>query len=398
MYYSNPQLQIKTALANSQKDKISLNKNKGQHDHLKQTIVYFNGLKSIQYIGNNDIPEIDENNILVAESEILVANRRIELNQTPKIEGMLLKKSPYQIQGWQQRWAQCSDNRLVYYLPENRNTPFGIIDFNIMTYSLQEIIDQHGNIIEFVLVPNGSTKNFIFKAQNPLDTQKWLNAVKESQKNSEGAKKILNSLNRYPKFWKTDRISNEQLMKIGESGDILLFRGIGINCEIQRKLTGSDYDHAAVLLRQPSGSLYMLEATGYFGVGLCSWKDLINNRWFQLYEKIIVRRLEIDRDFQFLRNFQEFVNENMGQKYQLTPIKQVRIASTNQEINNQINREERTIFCSAMIAALYKKLGILDQKKSTALYWPGSFQSKNRELQMLKGSLYPEQLIDFSDI
>ena len=63
-------------------------------------------------------------------------------------------------------------------------------------------------------------------------------------------------------------------MKEGDTADILLFRGKGANCLIQRAFTGSEYDHAAVLLRFPSGTLYILEATGYYGVGLCSWSKL----------------------------------------------------------------------------------------------------------------------------
>lgn len=48
---------------------------------------------------------------------------------------------------------------------------------------------------------------------------------------------------------------------------------------------------------------------------------MITERWFELYEKIMYRRLEIDRDNAFLRLVQEFVNENIGKKYSLTPMK-----------------------------------------------------------------------------
>ncbi|CAD8162375.1 unnamed protein product [Paramecium octaurelia] len=313
------------------------------------------------------------------------------------MEGMILKKSPHRIQGWQQIWVECSDNRLVYYLPDNRNTPFGIIDFNIMTYSIQRIIDQHGNLIEFFST-QWFQKNFIFKAKTSLETQKWFNAVSECWKDSEGAKRILQSLNKYPKFWRTDRISYEQFSKVGEAGDILLFRGRGINCQIQRGLTGSEYDHAAILLRFQSGPLYMLEATGYFGVGLCSWKDIIENRWFELYEKIMIRRLDIDRDHQFIRTVQEFVNENMGKKYQFQPIQMLKNNRSVQQINNQTNRQQRTFFCSEMIVALYKKLGIFDQRNSFGPFLPGDLSSLNRGFNVLEGKLHPEQLIDFSDI
>ncbi|CAD8205583.1 unnamed protein product [Paramecium pentaurelia] len=397
MQQNNFQAKFKAALAISKLDKKNRAQNKGQtQNQLHQTIVEHNGLKSTYFMGHNEIPEIDENAIVVAELDISIVTKKGEQYKTPKLEGMLLKKSPHYLQGWQQRWAVCQDNRLVYYLPENRGSPFGVLDFNIMSYSLQDTKDQNGNIIEFVLIPSGSTKNFIFKAGTSQETMKWFHVVRENKDTSEGAKKILNNLVKYPRFWRTDRISCEQFLKTGDTGDILLFRGNGANCLIQRGLTGSDYDHAAVLLRFPSGSLYILEATGCYGVGLCSWKDMIDEKWFELYEKIMIRKLEIERDHTFLKTVQEFVNENMGKKYSLTPMKLLKQKSTVQDINKQVNKEERTFFCSELVAALYKQLGIFDQQKSAAQYWPGSLCSENKQLVVLKGILHPEQLIDFS--
>ena len=78
------------------------------------------------------------------------------------------------------------------------------------------------------------------------------------------------------RFWRTDRISYEMFAKLGNTADILLFRGTGTNCVVQRTFTGSEYDHAAILLRFSSGNLYIFEATGYYGVGLCSWGILYN--------------------------------------------------------------------------------------------------------------------------
>lgn len=123
---------------------------------------------------------------------------------------------------------------------------------------------------------------------------------------------------------------------MANTADILLFRGSGTNCVVQRTFTGSQYDHAALLLRFASGSLYIFEATGCYGVGLCSWgkpwfnsiDSIIKNRWFELYEKIVVRRLEIDRDRDFLAKVQAFVNENMGKKYSCSPQKLLKLKST----------------------------------------------------------------------
>ncbi|CAD8116172.1 unnamed protein product [Paramecium sonneborni] len=393
------QAKFKAALAISQMDKKHRQQNKSQvQNQLCETIVQHNGNKCTFYMGNDKMAEIDENGIVVPEQDIQVISKKNESQKLPSIEGMLLKKSPHYFQGWQQRWTVCKNNRLIYYLPENQNSPYGVLDFNIMSYSLQDVKNQQGQITEFVLIPSGSTKNFIFKAENADKTKDWYHVVRENKDTSEGAKKIINSLNKYPRFWRTDRISFEQFQKIGDTADILLFRGTGANCLIQRGLTGSDYDHAALLLRFPSGSLYILEATGCYGVGLCSWQDMIAERWFELFDKIVIRRLEIERDHKFLSTVQEFVTENIGKKYSLTPMKLLKQKSTVQDINKQANKEERTFFCSELVAALYKKLEIFDQQKSSAQYWPGNLSSENKGLVILKGKLHPEQLIDFSNI
>lgn len=46
-------------------------------------------------MGHNEVPEIDENAIIVAEQDISISTKKVEQYKTPKIEGMLLKKSPH---------------------------------------------------------------------------------------------------------------------------------------------------------------------------------------------------------------------------------------------------------------------------------------------------------------
>ena len=48
--------------------------------------------------------------------------------------------------------------------------------------------------------------------------------------------------------------------------------------------------------------------------------------------------------------------------------------------------KERTYFCSELVAAFYKKLGILDPQKATTQYWPVSF-SDAKDLSLLRGRL-----------
>jgi hypothetical protein len=50
--------------------------------------------------------------------------------------------------------------------------------------------------------------------------------------------------------------------------------------------------------------IYLFEATGLYGVGLCAWgiddhhdlDSFIENKWNKLYEKLVFRKLEFEKD------------------------------------------------------------------------------------------------------
>jgi hypothetical protein len=43
---------------------------------------------------------------------------------------------------------------------------------------------------------------------------------------------------------------------------------------LQRLFTGSEYDHVGLILKFDD-KIYLFEATGFFGVGLCPWGNKI---------------------------------------------------------------------------------------------------------------------------
>ena len=57
-------------------------------------------------------------------------------SEYPSKKGLMFKNSPHFLQGWQQRLVVLEDQKLKYYIPEQTQNPFGILDFNIMTYDL----------------------------------------------------------------------------------------------------------------------------------------------------------------------------------------------------------------------------------------------------------------------
>ena len=74
--------------------------------------------------------------------------------------------------------------------------------------------------------------------------------------------------------------------------------------------------------------MYIFEALPMHGVGLCKWSHFILREWYKLYDKyqlillrVVLRRLSIDRNFDFKAKLSDFVNENVGKKYSITPSK-----------------------------------------------------------------------------
>ncbi len=84
----------------------------------------------------------------------------------------------------------------------------------------------------------------------------------------------------------------------------------------------------------------------------------------------------------------------MGKKYDVNIWRLVQKYSTTDSVN--IIPENKSYFCSELIASLYKFLGLLPAEICSANYWPGSFSTETG-IRLLNGArLEKEQLVDFS--
>jgi hypothetical protein len=50
-------------------------------------------------------------------------------------------------------------------------------------------------------------------------------------------------------------------------------------------MTGSDYDHVAMILRTCDDEVYLFEANSDDGVGLWSWKNFLALDWRKAFDK-----------------------------------------------------------------------------------------------------------------
>ena len=50
--------------------------------------------------------------------------------------------------------------------------------------------------------------------------------------------------------------------------------------------------------------------------------------------------------------------------------------------------KDKSFFCSELVAAAYKRIGLLDPYKAASTYWPGDFsqEDKKKEIKLLNGA------------
>jgi hypothetical protein len=125
-------------------------------------------------------------------------------------------------------------------------------------------------------------------------------------------------------------------------------------------------------------------------VGIVPWDEFIGFRWHTMYSKLVYRRLEYDRKEDMLSGLQEFLEDVKGKKYKLTASKLLRRSK------NKTPGTEEEFFCSELVAAALKKLGLLPSQIPACNYLPGSF-ARASKLALLQGAEYSDEfLIDFT--
>jgi hypothetical protein len=164
------------------------------------------------------------------------------------------------------------------------------------------------------------------------------------------------------------QIGIERLQRAAGSLDVILVqtanRGMA---RLLRIATWSDYDHVLFLHRSPvTKKLFVMEAvqSGVVSYGLSAlWADWIRG----VYSKVAYRQLTVTPDGlneQQLKQLGKFCNENNGADFGLKGFF-VRTKS----------KKERTFFCSELVAAAYKTVGLLKEGVSEVSFFPRSFAS-----------------------
>jgi uncharacterized protein YycO len=91
---------------------------------------------------------------------------------------------------------------------------------------------------------------------------------------------------------------------------------------------------------------------------------------------------------------EDFAQKVRGKKYKMNLVKIFRTKS-NRDGAEEI-KENKSYFCSELIASAYKRIGLLPEDISATQYWPGSFAADANMVLNKDAWLGDEYLIDFS--
>lgn len=195
-----------------------------------------------------------------------------------------------------------------------------------------------------------------------------------------------------PIYDSKDTIAEKQFIQTAETGDILLFYTKNTGAQLQRFITNSDFDHVAMVVKFGKNDLMVFQSNQMYGVSIYNWRQYI--QYFDLYQKITIRKLEYIKKADVQRQLLTFVKKNLGKNYEINLSKLVTLESdVDWNMINKQKNKDRGYFCSELIAKAIKSVGLLDQKKSSSRYWPVDFAEKNGLLLKKGAYLGKEQVI-----
>lgn len=140
--------------------------------------------------------------------------------------------------------------------------------------------------------------------------------------------------------------------------------------------------------------LVLFESTGELGVDLLDWTGFMNNKWHNLYTKLVFRKLHYEFNEDELEALEVFTQKVKGKKYKVNPVKIWRKKSTRDATDNI--KETKSYFWSELVASAFKRIGLLPENISATQYWPSDFSTRSN-LDLQKGAwLGDEYMIDFS--
>lgn len=162
------------------------------------------------------------------------------------------------------------------------------------------------------------------------------------------------------------------------TGDLVLFSGRGLVSGTIRLFTGSRWSHVGLVLRADDGTLLMLEATNTGeAADITLGRAICGVQLVQLAEKlanydgvVVLRRLEMDDRpdgfDELVRDMAELWRWRAYKDFTTTLLLDLLTA-------NRLPQRVDRVFCSELVAEVYKRLGVMCRSVRSSRYVPGDF-------------------------
>ena len=126
---------------------------------------------------------------------------------------------------------------------------------------------------------------------------------------------------------------------------------------------------------------------------IVDWDMFTMYRWFRDYERVVYRRLVMERSEEALVRLEQFIKTARKKRYKLTATKILRAKCVDD--SDEHIKKDKTYFCSEIVASVYKNLSLLPQERSASSYMPVSFSQRKQLLLQQGACLEEEKLIEF---
>mmetsp|Transcript_42433 Transcript_42433/g.31085 ORF Transcript_42433/g.31085 Transcript_42433/m.31085 type:complete len:104 (+) Transcript_42433:272-583(+) len=94
-------------------------------------------------------------------------------------------------------------------------------------------------------------------------------------------------------------------------------------------ITKSQFDHIAVIIRYSNQNIAFIESAHPNGVELVDWDHFKFEGYHKNYDKIVYRKLTMERSYEKMRKLEHFIKVALNKKYKCNPSKILRKKNTN---------------------------------------------------------------------
>jgi len=167
-------------------------------------------------------------------------------------------------------------------------------------------------------------------------------------------------------------------------GDVVLFNSTKLSAKVISFLTTSKWDHVGLVVSKPGDPvLYIMEAT-IQGVHMIELEARLLS-FLKEGTSIAVRRLQnVERSPHFYNTLYDFCANHIGKPYENNYLVMIK-----SQLKSNTKDDLKGLFCSELVAAAYKDLGLFPKEKFASNYTPRDFAG---QVDLLKGaSLGPKK-------